>query len=279
MEQEVAQLLGDTFSPSERNRFHAENSLQQLYANPEFPLVLVSLAFQTSASTEIRQSALLILKNYVLAGWSSSLEEFKGQVLLANDVKARVRDAVLELSTSDSVDRKIQNAASNVVSKIAGADYPDEWPYLLDTLLQIIPQASDERLHGALKVLGELVEDGLDEAQFFHVAQNLVSVLHNVAADESKKPVLRALAVSVFRECFNTLQVVMGDHRNEVRTFAEQSLAGWVPLFLNVMNMPLDDPAHAKQAEDEGSSDPHHGLVAFKVQIARVCKQSYSWRL
>lgn len=276
MEDHLGQLLAATQSPAAATRTQAEENLQQLYTNESFPLALVSIAAHETVQTDIRQSALLNLKNYALAGWSSSLDEFKGQVLLGDEVKSRVRDSLLELSTSDTAERKIQNAASFVVSKIASADYPDQWPSLLDTLLHIIPGASDTRLHGALKVLAELVQDGLDEAQFFRAAQNMVNVLYVVAANESRKPVLRAFAVSVFRECFNTLQVVLEDHKQDVKAFAEQSLGNWVPIFLNILNTPLGAPPQGSQAESDGTLELYRGTVALKVQVARVCLSS--WR-
>lgn len=275
MEEELGQLLAGTQSPATTTRTQAEEGLQQLYPNESFPLALISIASHHTVQTEIRQSALLNLKNYVLAGWSPSLDEFKGQILLGEEVKSRVRNALLELSTNDSAERKIQNAASFVVSKIANADYPDQWPSLLDTLLHIIPEASDTRLHGALKVLAELVQDGLDEAQFFRAAQNLVNVLYTVAANNSRKAFLRALAVSVFRECFNTLQVIIEDHKQDVKAFAEHSLSNWVPVFLEVLSTPLGAPPEGNQSETDGTLELFRGTVALKVQVARVCSPKH----
>ena len=271
MEDQLVNLLAGTQSPAAATRTQAEESLNQLYTDEGFPLALVSIASHHTVQIEIRQSALLTLKNYVLAGWSPSLDEFKGHILLGDGTKSRLREALFDLSTSNTAERKIQNAASFVVSQIASADYPDQWPSLLDALLRIIPEASDTKLHGALKVLAELVQDGLDEGQFFRAAQNLVNVLFLVAADESRKPVLRALAVSIFKECFNTLQVVMEDHKQDVKAFAEQSLSSWVPVFLKVLNAPLGVPPEGPQAESDGSLELYRGMVALKVQVARVC--------
>ena len=270
MEDQLAGLLPSTLSPDTSTRQKAEDDLQQLWTQDSFPLALVSIASHNSIQLEIRQAALLNLKSYVLATWSSSLEEFKGHVFLGDDSKSRLRSSLLELSTSGAVPRKIQNAASYVVSKIASTDYPDQWPNLLQILLHLIPQASDESLHGALKVLAELVQDGLDEGQFFHAARTLVSVLHKVSVDDSKKPTLRALAVSVLRECFNTLEVLMEDHKSDVKAFAEGALNNWIPMFLTVMNDSL--PPRSQNAESEGSSDPYYGLIALKIQVARVSR-------
>ena len=274
MEEQLVGLLANTQSPNTTTRSQAEESLQQLWIDENFPLALVSIASHDSVQTEIRQSALLTLKSYVLATWSPSLEEFKGQVVLGDEPKARVRDCLFSLATSETADRKTRNAASYVVSKIASADFPDQWGGLLDTLLELIPQASDTRLHGALKVLAELVQDGLDEGQFFQVAQNLVNVLHTVASNDQRKPVLRALAISVLKECFTTLEVVIEAHRADVKAFVEKALTEWIPTFLSVLNAQLGPPPDPATTTEGGSSNPYHGLVALKVQVARV-----RWRL
>jgi hypothetical protein len=94
------------------------------------------------------------------------------------------------------------------VSKIASIDFPEQWPTLLPTLLHLIPNAPDSQLHGALKVLADLVEDALSEDQFFSVARDIVKVVYDVVINPSRKATLRALAVSVFRGCFDIMDMV-----------------------------------------------------------------------
>lgn len=269
MEEQLAHVLAETQSPIEGPRQAAEQQLLSLYANEQFPSGLAAIAAHDSVASNIRQAALLSLKQYVLATWSPEFEDtFTGhQTILSQDAKAQLRAQLLNLATSDNTERKVQNAACYVVSKIASADFPDDWPGLLPTLLELVPQASDARLHGALKVLYELVEQGFDEQQFFAVAQDLINVLQLVAFDEQRKPVLRALALAGFRSCFDTLEVVMEEHKVAVKQFAEQTLAHWMPFFLEVIKVrlptiPSDDAA--------GTADNWRGLVAFKVQAVRI---------
>lgn len=128
-----------------------------------------------------------------MEGWSPAIDEFKGAILPSESTKSQLREALLNIAIADEDDRKVKSAASYVVSKIASSDFPDQWPTLLPTLLHIIPSGSPSQIHGALKVLGDLVEDGLSDDQFFGVARDLVKVLYDTAVDESKKPTLRAL--------------------------------------------------------------------------------------
>ena len=267
-------LLAETQSSQETPRKQAELHLRQLYSDQTFPTSLISVACHNQVPLEIRQAALLYCKTFVQTAWSPLFDEFNAQLVVNDANKGLIRQRLLELATSDREDRKIKNAASTVVSKIATADFPDEWPELLPTLLHIIPNASDGHLHGALKVLLDLVDDCFNEEQFFKVARDLVRTLYDVAANAQRKATLRALAVSVFRSCFDTLEMIMEDHKAAVKGFAEETLQGWNPFFLSTLKERL--PPAPSQDEDQDSEQARsanelfRGMVALKLQVAKV---------
>ena len=272
MEEQLVQLLSATQSSSEGPRKAAEAQLQSLYGHSDFAIGLVAIASHDSVPLNTRQAALLYLKTFVLATWSPQLDEFKGRVLMRDEEKARVRAALLDLATSEREDRKIKSAASYVVSKIANADFPDEWPDLLPKLMHLIPNGTDGQLHGALKVLDELVDDCFNEEQFFNVARDLVKVVYDVAVNDSRKTTLRALAVSVFRGCFDILEMVMEDHKAAVKAFADEALSAWTPFFIQVMKSRLPSPpSEDDENQDTGSAEAYRGLVALKLQVVKVC--------
>ena len=136
MEDELVHLLGQTQSSINNVRQEAELHLLQLQRNNEaYPLVLASIAGRNAdARIEIRQAALLNLKTFVTQNWSTQFEEFTGLVTPSDDTKARLRQTLLELATNGEEERKIQSAASVVVSKVASADYPSEWPGMFNML-------------------------------------------------------------------------------------------------------------------------------------------------
>jgi hypothetical protein len=271
MEQQLVRLLTETQSSQEGPRKNAEWQLKQQYGNPDFPVGLVTLSQHSSIPIEIRQSALLYLKTFVLACWSPQFDEFSGQLFADDAKKAQVRQGLLDLTLSGREERKIKSAASLVVSKIATADFPDEWPDLLPSVLNVVSSGSDAQLHGALKVLNELVDDCFNEDQFFKVARDLVRAVYDVAANENRKPSLRALAVSVFRSTFDTLEMVMEDHKAAVKNFAEEVLSGWIPFFVNSLKAPLP-PVPSQDQEDtaNGNAELYRGSVALKLQVVKV---------
>lgn len=270
MEQEIARLLEDTQSAQDTRRKTAELHLKQLYTNDNFPLALLSIGAHDVFSLNTRQSAILYLKTFVQSVWSPQFEEYKGQSLVSIEGRKRLRQVVLELATSEEQERKVKSAASIVVSKIASADFPDEWPDLLPTLLHVINNGTPGQLHGALKVLQDLVDDCFTEDQFFSVARDLVSTVYGVAVNEARPTILRALAVSVFRSCFDILEMVMEDHRAAVKGFAEETLNSWSPFFVSILKAPFP-PAPSDDDEDDDSegSEQYRGMVALKLQVVK----------
>lgn len=271
MEEQIVQLLADTQSSHESTLKQAELQLRQLSAAPGFGLSIVSVASHDSVPLNIRQGALLYLKQFVQQSWSPQFDEFKGQILVNDEDKARLRQTLLEIALGGGQDRKVKAAASYAVSKIASADFPEEWPDLLPAVLQVVRTGSDDQLHGALKVLRDLVDECFNDTQFFDVARDLVRGIYDIATDQAKRPILRALAVDVFRACFDILEMVMQDHKVAVKTFVDEALEVWKPFFLEVIKSPLPD-APTEEEEDARSDKAslYRGLVALKLQVVKV---------
>lgn len=264
-------LLTETQSPQDGTRKNAEWQLKQLYANPDFPMGLIAIAKHHAVLVNVRQAALLYLKTFIQACWSPQFDEFNGQLYADEEKKAQIRQSLLDLAISAQDERKVKSAASLVVSKIATADFPDDWPDLLPTVLKVVANGSDTHLHGALNVLGELVDDCFNEDQFFKVARDLVNVVHGVAVNVHRRPILRALAVSVLRSCFDTLEMVMEDHKAEVKSFAEEALAGWIPFFIETLKSSLPQAPSDEDEDDEvGAPELYRGSVALKLQVVKV---------
>ena len=271
MEQQVIDLLGATLQSDAAIRTDAELHLELLYSDQAFPNALLSLASHEGVPIDLRQASLLSLKNLVLKRWSPLFEEFEGSVPLDDVTKEQIRHGVLSLATSGNSQRKVVGAASYVVSKIASADFPEAWPSLLHTLLQLIPHSDDARLHGVLVVLGNLVEDGFDEEQFSESAVALVRCLYAVATDATKKLTARAMAVSTFRACFDTMQLVYQTNKAAVKQFMQESSDAWLPFFINVLNIPL--PSMPSEEEEHGGGESvvnWRGVIALKTQVVKV---------
>lgn len=264
MEDQLVQVLANTQSTAEGTRKQAELDLKHAQANPAFPLSLANIGSHVSVAIEIRQSALSSLRQFIERNWAGELIDTP-PILIPDQVKDQVRTVLLELALSAEQDRKIKTAASFAVGKIANNDFPDQWPSLLPTLLNIIPTGSDGQVHGALKVLSDLVDESLSDEQFFSMAKDIVKVVYDVALNENRKPLLRALAISVFKGCFDLMDQVKEDHPKEVKGFAEEALKGWFPFFLQAMKSRLPE----RESQDPIQPESWNGLIALKLQVVK----------
>ncbi|KAI9713080.1 MAG: hypothetical protein M1820_001065 [Bogoriella megaspora] len=273
MEVELVNILFGVQSASDSTRRSAEQQLVELRTQQPDALALglASFASQNDGPVEVRQAALLSLKTTILALWSPRLEEFKGPTL-HDETKSKIRQTLFQLATDGQAERKVESAAAYVLSKIASSDYPQDYPELLPQLLQLIPSGSDAQLHGSLKVLGDLVEECFSEEQFLSVAGDLVKVLYSVASNEARKPVLRALAISVFKSCVDSLEMLMEEHKAAVKNFADETLnSSWIPFFINVLKSILPPlPSQEQEDSHDEQAEAYRGAVALKLQVMKA---------
>lgn len=109
------------------------------------------------------------------------------------------------------------------------------------------------------------MEESLTEDQFFSAARPIIDVVYNVALNDARKPNLRALAVNVFRGCFELMDMVKDDHPKEVKGFADEALKGWLPFFSQVLSVqlpPVSDEAAAREFRN--------GIISFKLQVVKA---------
>lgn len=115
-------------------------------------------------------------------------------------------------------------------------------------------------------MLGDLVEESLSEDQFFTMARDIASTLTQIAVSEERKPLIRSLAISVFRGCFDLMNMVKEDHSAEVTAFAEELLKEWNPFFLAILKTRLpeaDTSAGAQPAE-------WNSIISLKLQAVKT---------
>lgn len=268
MEEQLVHTLQDTQSSLSSVREEAEKELVRLYSTPGYGVALASVASHDSVAPDVRLAALIQLRQFIERGWSPEFDEYMGQVLVSPEDKARLRQVLLELSMGLTEDRKIKKSASWALSKVAFADYPDEWPELLPTILRVVQTGNDNQLDGALRVLNDLVDDSLSDTQFFDSARDVIQSVYTVAADKSKPLFVRALAVKVFKGSIASMEQLMVTYKDEVENFAGEMLSTWLPLFLEIMQINLSGPlSQQSESQDSSADETARGLIVLKAQV------------
>jgi len=270
LEDQIITLLTATLSSIETPRKAAELQLLSLYNTPGFALALGSVGSHVGVPLNIRQAALLYLRQFVQAAWSSEFDEFKGVVLVSDQDKVHLRGVLLDLALN-CPERKLKKSASYVVSKIGSADFPEDWADLLPTVLRTVQTGNEDQVSGALKVLADLLDDSFNEEQFFGVAHELIGSVYNVASNDSVSPLTRALAISVFRACFDILEMILEEYKAQVKNFADETLATWIPFLIKILESKLPlPPTVQEESQKAQSAETYRGLVAFKLQTVKV---------
>ena len=217
----------------------------------------------------------MALKNFVNTAWSPALDDFAGKVLVNDEAKSGIRRTLLSIiyGVQSVSETKVVSSTAAVVAAIASSDFPEEWPDLLDSLLNQIPQSNDDQTQSILVVLGELVEGGLDEDAFYRYAQRIFGCLHEIAVNSSKRLMVRAHAVNIFRTGLDFLENLKDKEESGTRSFADGICNAWSPFFIEAVQETL--PPFPSQSEEEGSSNPEiavswRGVVALKIQVILV---------
>ncbi|KAK4085345.1 uncharacterized protein Triagg1_335 [Trichoderma aggressivum f. europaeum] len=265
MEDQLAQLLANTQLPEQAPRQAAELEIGRAESNPAFPISLARIGAHSSIDTSIRQSALSTLRLFVEKHWAVEELDEEPHVPISDEARELLKQTLLEVALSPEDDRKVKIAASYAVGKIAIHDFPEQWPALLPTILNVIPTGNDSQLHGALRVLSDLVDESLSEDQFFSMAQDIAKALTEVALNENRKPMLRALAISVFRGCFDLMYMVK-DENKDVKVFAEELLGRWNPFFIAVLKGRLPEGDSSSGAQPEA----WNSIIALKLQVVKT---------
>lgn len=272
MEEQVLGLLRGTLSSQLSIRESSELQIKQLELNDGFPLALVAIGSHANIADSDRQGALFALNRYVPRHWSPSQQDYEEQVELSDETRRAVRDQLLMIVLGPQVDTKVMNATAAAIASIAKSDFPEEWPGLMEALLNHVRQASDEQADAICTVLKELLRDALDEEQFYHFASPLVDSLRHIATDVNMRLTTRASAVSVFGECFAFVDNLKEKETDAMENFAKNVCSVWTPFLLEVVKEPM--PQFPNEEEDQDDQSPVNktwrGIVALKRSVVMV---------
>ncbi|KAI0275362.1 ARM repeat-containing protein [Gloeopeniophorella convolvens] len=255
---DIAQVLSSTLNPDTNIRITAELNLSELLKNPQSALSLAQLILSQDAESSLRQSASIVLRKYVKEHWSPIFQQFRGNAPPV-EVKGQIRQVVFQ-GLSDP-DRKIRSLCAHALSTIANADWPDEYPDLLNHLIQLLSSGSSNSIHGAMEVFTEFVRADLTEDQLLPVMRELLPVLMAIlSANEQHSPLTRARTISVFRQCVEALYMVKDQHPQAVKEAAANVLPVWLDAFKVLLEL---DPQHDVIGE-------HWDGLDIRVQIFKT---------
>ncbi|KAK4191799.1 putative importin-11 [Podospora australis] len=149
-------LEAATISTDHSQRQSASQQLQSWESHPDYFPSLQTIFLDKSARREIRYLAIIVLKNGIDRYWRP-----KAKHAIRPAEKQLIRSRLLQGSI-DEEDRAFALHNALVTAKIVRIDYPDEWPDVIPTVMNIARTSKDGNpvhLGGALLVLLRVVKE------------------------------------------------------------------------------------------------------------------------
>ncbi|CAN8285361.1 unnamed protein product [Cochlearia groenlandica] len=139
-------LRAAALSPNPDERKASEQKLNQLQHTPQHLVRLLQIAVDGSCDMAVRQIASIQFKNSIAKNWSHEDSGEKQRILQSD--KEVVRDNILVYVTQ--VPTLLRSQLGECLKTIIYADYPEQWPRLLDWVKFNL---QNQQIYGALFVL------------------------------------------------------------------------------------------------------------------------------
>lgn len=194
---DVNLVLQNTLSPDADARHNAEQQLSQA-AEVDFAGYLTTLGRELandSAAPQIRMAAGLALKNAFSSRDATRLREVQTRWAQQIDpqVKKQVKDLALQTLGSDP---RAGQSAAQFIASIAAIELPrQEWPELMQALVQNVGQGSDHLKQSSLITIGYICEQPDHDLREALVAQSnaiLTAVVQGARKEETNHDVRNA---------------------------------------------------------------------------------------
>ncbi|KAI5481652.1 Importin 9 [Pseudohyphozyma bogoriensis] len=233
--QSLLATLQSTLSPDSNVRIASELRLVELSTQPQTGVNLAQILVEASLDVSLRQAAGFSLKKYIKERWSPFFQTFKGGQATSVEEKEQVRQLVFK-GLDDPV-RKVRLACAVIISDIAHPDWPDDWPTLMNQLLQLIT-GSPLAVDGGMRVLNDFVGIDLTEDQLLPIAREMLPHLLAILGNpQVHSPSTRARAILIFKQCVMTLFTVKDEHPAAVKAAITEIMPQWLDAFRVLLEM------------------------------------------
>ncbi|KAF2641883.1 importin subunit beta-1 [Massarina eburnea CBS 473.64] len=213
---DINQVLEGTLSPDASVRQSAEQQLTQA-AESDFPQYLTVLSTELAneqSQPHIRTAAGLALKNSFTAREYARLRQVQERWMNLNpDIKQNVKQSALRtLATQDS---RAGQSAAQFIASIAAIELPhNQWPELMQTLVENVGSGADHQKQASLTTIGFICDtDDVDlrDALARHSNAILTAVVQGARKEETNKDVRNA-AISALGD---SIEFVRSNFENE----------------------------------------------------------------
>lgn len=209
-------MLEGTLSPDATTRQNAEQQLSQA-ADSDFSQYLSILGGQLadeSAAAHIRTAAALALKNAFTAREYARLRQVQERwINLDLQIKQEVKS--LALRTLTTPNKQVGTTVAQLIASIAAIEIPrNQWPELMQTLVQNVGEGNDSQKQASLTTIGYVCDTDdadLRDALAHHSNAILTAVVQGARKEEANGDV----RVAAIQALSDSIEFVRSNFENE----------------------------------------------------------------
>lgn len=257
--------ISSTLTPDANIRRQAELDLKHAEENPGFLIALVDV-LQAEQENAVRQAAVVYLKNKVIHAWNPG-DDYPENKRIPDHQKETFRQRLPHLLASSPSNIRSQLVAA--LQTILHKDFPDRWPGIFDTTVQLLGAHDAGSVFAGLQcILGICrvyrFKQGEERGVFDKIVAmcfpQLLTMANRLNSETSIEAgeMLRAIMKAFKHAIYFDLPAHLRQHENTV---------GWCTLFLHVVTR---DPPPSAMPEDLDERETNHWWKAKKWAYANL---------
>ncbi|XP_048333366.1 importin beta-like SAD2 [Ziziphus jujuba] len=242
----LAVVLQAALSPNPDERKAAEQSLNQFQYTPQHLVRLLQIIVDNNCDMAVRQVASIHFKNFIAKNWSP--HEPDEQHKISQGDKDLVRDHILVFVPQVPPLLRVQ--LGECLKTIIHADYPEQWPRLLEWLKLNL---QDQQVYGALfvlRILSRKYEFKSDEERVpvYHIVEetfpHLLNIFNKLVQIPNPSLEVADLIKLICKIFWSSIYLEIPK-----QLFDQNVFNAWMLLFLNVLERPV--PLEGQPADPE----------------------------
>ncbi|XP_050543879.1 exportin-2 [Daktulosphaira vitifoliae] len=268
----LIKCLQATLSPDQNERKQAENFLLSIERNKNYPLLLLQIISATHDVNInlVKKIGAVTFKNYIKRNWLVDEETLENKIHQEDRVLIKEQIFTVMLNSPEDIQKQLSDA----ISLIGKYDFPDNWPNLLQKIIEnfmafaAAPNGDLIPINGALETAHSLFRKYRYELKSQKLWTEIKFVLDNLAKPLTELFVLTMNLCNVSKDpkLYNILLVITkifySLNYQDLPEFFEDNMKTWIVNFQNLLELEI--------VELETNSDDETGLL-HQIQ-SQICE-------
>jgi len=274
---QLSVYLGHTLAPQQDIRKPAEEFLQSVECNQNYPILLLNLINKQEVEPNIKIAGAITFKNYVKRNWKVGEE---GSNKIHESDRAQVKSFIVDLMLSSPV--PVQKQLSQAIAIVGQHDFPAQWQDLINNLVTKFQTGDFHIINGVLQTAYSIFEKYSIEFKSQKLWEEIKFVLDNFAKPFTDLFVETINLASQHSANKDALRVIFSSlvliakifyclNYQDLPEFFEENMATWMPRYLELLTLDnkllvSDDDSPGLLEELRSQICDNIGLYAHKYE-------------